>query len=54
VIKDITSALPMVGGKVAHGCGVHGHAHRNALTAPVDASDFMPFWGALGCSCLAL
>jgi predicted amidohydrolase YtcJ len=38
----------------AHGCGVHGHDHAQAWTAPVPASDSRSFWGALGCSCWAV
>jgi predicted amidohydrolase YtcJ len=32
-------------------CGVHGHAHGRAASAPT--SDSNGFWGALGCSCWA-
>jgi predicted amidohydrolase YtcJ len=35
----------------ASACGVHGHAHAWAASAPV--SDQKSFWGALGCSCWA-
>ena len=32
-------------------CGVHGHAHGRAASAPT--ADSNGFWGALGCSCWA-
>ena len=35
-------------------CGVHGHAHANAWTSEVPASDLKSFWGALGCACWAV
>jgi predicted amidohydrolase YtcJ len=39
---------------IAHNaCGIHGHAHMDAWTVKVPASDESAFWGALGCSCWA-
>lgn len=35
------------------GCGVHGHHHQIAWTAPIPVDDRKSFWGALGCSCFA-
>jgi hypothetical protein len=32
-------------------CGLHGHAHQIAWSAPLPVSDRSAFWGALGCSC---
>jgi predicted amidohydrolase YtcJ len=37
----------------ASACGVHGHAHADALAAVTPARDEGAFWGALGCSCWA-
>jgi hypothetical protein len=42
------------GNGCASDCGVHGHAHRIAWTAPIPADDRRGFWGALGCSCFAV
>jgi len=38
----------------ASACGVHGHDHAIAWTAPLPVSDLGRFWGALGCSCFAV
>ncbi len=38
----------------AQACGVHGHSHARATTAPVAPADFKRFWGALGCLCWAI
>ncbi len=35
-------------------CGLHGHDHRIAWSAPVPTDDRGRFWGALGCSCFAV
>ncbi len=37
----------------AGACGIHGHAHANALSAQAPVADDKSFWGALGCSCWA-
>ncbi len=36
------------------GCGMHGHNHAIAWTAPLPVRDKGAFWGALGCSCFAV
>lgn len=36
------------------GCGMHGHNHAIAWTAPIPVRDRPAFWGALGCSCFAV
>ncbi|MFC3614911.1 amidohydrolase [Lutimaribacter marinistellae] len=36
------------------GCGMHGHSHGIAWTAPIPVRDKSAFWGALGCSCFAV
>lgn len=38
----------------ASGCGVHGHNHGIAWTAPIPVRDKSAFWGALGCACFAV
>ncbi|MDQ0314500.1 amidohydrolase [Amorphus orientalis] len=35
-------------------CGVHGHSHSIAWTAPIPVRNRPAFWGALGCSCFAV
>ena len=35
-------------------CAVHGHSHGKARRSSVPVSDFVGFWGALGCSCWAV
>ena len=35
-------------------CAVHGHGHDKARKSSVPVSDFVGFWGALGCSCWAV
>jgi len=38
----------------ASGCGIHGHEHGIAWTAPLPVADRKAFWGAFGCSCFAV
>jgi hypothetical protein len=38
----------------ASACGVHGHDHGIAWTAPIPVQEKGAFWGALGCSCFAV
>ncbi|BAL24830.1 amidohydrolase [Azoarcus sp. KH32C] len=38
----------------AGACTVHGHRHDQARKSNVPVSDFVGFWGALGCSCWAI
>jgi len=38
----------------AGACAVHGHHHDRARRSNVPVSDFVGFWGALGCSCWAI
>ncbi|WP_211471643.1 amidohydrolase [Collimonas humicola] len=37
----------------AGACGVHAHAHDAARKSAVPVSDYVGFWGTLGCSCFA-
>jgi hypothetical protein len=37
-----------------HACGIHRHDHARAWSGKVAVSDFMSFWGALGCTCWAV
>lgn len=54
--RPAAAALPAAAPRTACGCGnacgVHGHAHARAASAP--AADAVHFWGAFGCSCWAV